>query len=89
LAQEHGNVLQMECDPLTIESDRDKLWVILSNLVTNACKFTRAGMVQVEIRVREEMLDLSVRDTGVGITRERQATFWHEFTQVEKRQGRG
>jgi signal transduction histidine kinase len=89
LAQEHGNVLQMECDPLTIESDRDKLWVILSNLVTNACKFTRAGMVQVEIRVREEMLDLSVRDTGVGITRERQATLWHEFTQVEKRQGRG
>ena len=89
LAREHGNELQIECDPLTIQGDRDKLWVILSNLVTNACKFTQAGLVQVEIRAGDQVLDLSVRDTGVGITRERQDSLWHEFTPVEKRQGRG
>jgi signal transduction histidine kinase len=89
LAREHGNELQIACDPLTIESDRDKVWVILSNLVTNACKFTRSGIVQVEIRAKDQLLELSVLDTGVGITPERQQALWHEFTQVEKRQGRG
>jgi signal transduction histidine kinase len=88
LAREHGNALELECDPLTVVSDRDKLWVILSNLVTNACKFTRDGQVAVEIRVKDQVLDLSVRDTGPGITREIQDRLGQEFTQVERRDGR-
>jgi two-component system, NarL family, sensor histidine kinase BarA len=88
LATEHGNALEFECDPLTIQSDRDKLWVIVSNLVTNACKFTREGRVQIEIRVKGQILDLSVRDNGPGIARELQDRLWQEFTPVERRDGR-
>jgi signal transduction histidine kinase len=88
LANEHGNILEIECDPLIVLSDRDKLWVILSNLTTNACKFTRGGLIQVSIRVQDQRLELSVRDNGPGISRELQDGLWHEFTQVERGNGR-
>jgi signal transduction histidine kinase len=88
LANEHGNVLEIDCDPAIVSSDRDKLWVILSNLITNASKFTRGGRIQVAIRVQNEVLELSVRDNGPGITSEMQDRLWREFAQVERGNGR-
>jgi len=88
LAKEHANVLEFDCDPNTVVGDRDKLWVILSNLVTNACKFTHGGLVQVQVRATEQELLLAVRDNGPGITQELQERLWQEFTQVERRDGR-
>jgi signal transduction histidine kinase len=83
LAKEHGNSLELECDSLTVVGDRDKLWVILSNLITNACKFTRNGTVRVAIRVRDRSLQFSVSDTGRGITQDLQKRVWREFTRGE------
>jgi signal transduction histidine kinase len=88
LANEHGNVLEIEYDPLVVLCDRDKLWVILSNLTTNACKFTRGGLIQVTIRVQNQVLELSVHDNGPGITSEMQDRLWREFAQVERGNGR-
>lgn len=88
LANEHGNVLEIDSDPVVVSSDRDKLWVILSNLTTNASKFTRGGRIQVSIRVQNEVLEISVRDNGPGITGEMQDRLWREFAQVERGNGR-
>jgi signal transduction histidine kinase len=50
-----------------VYGDRTKIRTILRNLVANAIKFTPAGVVDVVLDVREAVLLLEVRDTGIGI----------------------
>ncbi len=62
---------------------------ILSNLVSNAIKFTREGSVRVHIRgeaLEGEMLrvHLGVEDTGIGISLEEQGRLFRPFAQVER-----
>ncbi|MFC5699478.1 ATP-binding protein [Pseudomonas sp. GCM10022186] len=62
---------------------------ILSNLVSNAIKFTREGSVRVHIEGEEPepgMLRVSLRveDTGIGISEEDQARLFRPFAQVER-----
>jgi len=64
--------------------DRTRVRQILLNLVSNAIKFTRNG--QIRIRVRrdgERHLDISVRDTGIGIPADKLAVIFLPFTQVD------
>jgi signal transduction histidine kinase len=67
----NGMVLELnrpvECPPLF--GDRDKLKIILRNLVGNAVKFTHAGRVTIGAHFdpKEQMIQFSVRDNGVGI----------------------
>jgi adenylate cyclase len=56
----------------------------LLNLVSNACKFTENGVITVEAaRAGDEGVDLSVRDTGIGISPEQLATLFQSFTQAD------
>jgi len=65
--------------------DADRVRQIFHNLVGNAIKFTERGRIEVSIRFdpQEESLQVSVRDTGMGIAREDQATIFDEFRQVD------
>jgi signal transduction histidine kinase len=67
-----------------IETDRRKFNLILSNLLSNASKFTpEGGKIRVEGRVEEGEIVVSVSDTGIGIpTKERERIF-APFYQVE------
>ena len=71
----------------TIESDRQKLQLILLELVTNALKFTEKG--KIEMRVRRlaqgarEMLEIAIADTGIGIRREDQELIFEDFRQLD------
>ncbi len=57
-----------EVPELIIDFDPDKLTIILSNLISNAIKYTPAGgQVTVEITQQETALKLAVSDTGLGI----------------------
>ena len=56
---------------------------VLLNLLSNALKFTpEGGRVEVHARVLDGIVEISVTDTGVGITPEDQATVFEEFRQV-------
>jgi cell cycle sensor histidine kinase DivJ len=56
--------------PLEVDADGRALKQIALNLISNALKFTpRGGFVSVTMRASAGMLDLSVADTGVGISR--------------------
>jgi two-component system sensor histidine kinase ChiS len=64
-----------------VEVDEDRVQQILFNLVGNAVKFTQAGAVEVSAKARDEWLDVTVSDTGPGISAERLETIFESFSQ--------
>src|SRR5262245_41453160 len=63
-----------------------RLRQILLNLLSNACKFTKAGEVELAARKvsnGSSFVEFSVSDTGIGMTAEQQAKLFQEFTQAD------
>jgi signal transduction histidine kinase len=74
--------------PPLLEGDPVRLRLILLNLVGNAVKFTAHGEVSIGVALMEEspqgaLLRVTVRDTGIGIPSEVQATPFEPFTQAD------
>ena len=70
------------------EGDVIRLRQMLSNLLNNAIKFTRAGFVRVEVseqaaRDGEAQIEFTVSDSGIGIAPEVQARLFQPFTQAD------
>src|SRR5262249_57983780 len=82
------NTLEIECarDIGTIHGDLTKVRQILFNLLSNACKFTRNGMITLTAqRERVEAHDwivFQVSDTGIGMTPDQQARVFEAFAQA-------
>ena len=56
----------------------------LLNLVSNACKFTEEGVITLEAsRPGQGWIEVSVSDTGIGISREHLGKLFHSFTQAD------
>ncbi|MDR5824743.1 MULTISPECIES: ATP-binding protein [unclassified Caballeronia] len=66
-----------------LESDAHRVRQIVTNLVTNAIKYTDTGSVEVHFMRTEKRLDISVIDTGPGIPREQLPLIFQEFTQLD------
>lgn len=89
----HRKGLELLCNvhsdvPDALEGDAGRLRQVLMNLVGNAIKFTAKGEVQVDIEAEassDEMVALAliVRDTGIGIARDKQAAIFHAFQQED------
>ena len=76
--------LDLPEDLSEIETDRRKFNLILSNLLSNASKFTpEGGKIRVEGRVEEGEAVVSVRDTGIGIPAKERERIFAPFYQVE------
>ena len=87
LAREKGIELDVETEGELPElfTDRTKLKQILLNLLSNAIKFTAEGGVLMRAgRTEEERIQISVRDTGIGIKDEDQETIFDDFRQVDQ-----
>ncbi len=63
--------------------DPTRVRQIISNLVSNALKFTESGEVQVVVSHLDEGVVISVRDTGIGIPQDRVAKLFGQFEQVD------
>jgi GAF domain-containing protein len=63
--------------------DERRLTQVLLNLVGNAIKFTDSGEVVIKARASSGSFDLSVRDTGPGISAADQAKLFQEFQQAD------
>ncbi|AOY75056.1 sensor histidine kinase [Clostridium formicaceticum] len=64
--------------------DPDKIERIVLNLVSNAIKFTQAGgKIEVNLRDKEAHIEISVKDTGIGIPEDMQQLIFQYFTQVD------
>lgn len=64
--------------------DRMRLRQIALNLINNAIKFTESGKVSLDIKVKEDTVTVSVKDTGLGISIEDQKIIFNEFRQGDK-----
>jgi PAS domain S-box-containing protein len=71
--------------PIFIRGDRNRLKQILLNLIGNSIKFTHKGGITVKAEVFEEKghCQFSVIDTGIGISKEKQAKLFQKFVQAD------
>ncbi|WP_253265735.1 transporter substrate-binding domain-containing protein [Aeromonas media] len=63
--------------------DAVRVGQVVSNLLSNAVKFTEAGEIAIRVSYHDHRLSLQVRDTGIGIAREKQDNLFIPFKQVE------
>ncbi|ALM49744.1 hypothetical protein AMR72_13035 [Flavobacterium psychrophilum] len=72
-------------------SDPYRIKQVLTNLVSNAIKFTPEGSVEVTAKIEGNNIYISVIDTGIGIARKKHGDVFKEFTQahsgIEKKFG--
>jgi len=86
-AMKHNINLKKELDPELefLEADRQKLKQILFNLLSNAVKFSKSGAGSITITTKkyDEMVQISVSDTGIGIKKENVGKLFKKFQQIE------
>ena len=85
LADKKGLGLTVETEGVNtmVEGDRIRLTQILNNLLTNAVKFTPVGYVHVGVRYADGWLRFFVRDTGTGISEDRQKNLFKAFERLD------
>ncbi|MBU6341535.1 MAG: response regulator, partial [Bacteroidetes bacterium] len=89
-AEEKGNKIFLEADeqvPDLLVGDPLRLSQVITNLVSNAVKFTDNGNIYLRYHLRERkdnqvFIELSVQDTGIGIAPEHQEKIFELFTQA-------
>lgn len=86
-AEEKGLTLTVELDsalPEKINTDRQRLDQIIKNLISNAIKFTDHGSVTVSLqRDAGDQFAVSVKDTGIGIPKDKLDVVFEAFQQVD------
>ena len=67
----------------SVITDNTRLTQVLTNLISNALKFTDKGFVKAEYKVKENFLEFCVSDTGIGIPQEFYYKIFDRFYQVQ------
>ncbi|MCG9792445.1 response regulator [Flavobacterium algicola] len=70
-------------DHAFITTDREKVFAVLTNLVKNAINHTQRGTIEFGYVLRGEFLEFYVKDTGIGVPKNRQAAIFERFIQAD------
>jgi signal transduction histidine kinase/CheY-like chemotaxis protein/streptogramin lyase len=96
LAEQKNIELEFESteNPLVLDYDPEKLNHIISNLLTNAIKFTPEGgkvriLVEAHRNITPPLYQFSVIDTGIGITQDKLPNIFDRFFQTEDKENQG
>ena len=89
-ASDNGDLVLVDVDralPAKVRGDAPRLRQVLTNLISNAVKFTRHGWVRVRARCEpagehQVILSFSVADSGLGMSREEQRRLFQNFSQA-------
>jgi len=91
MQMQNNNTFHVQLDediPKSIEGNAVQLSQVLMNLVGNACKFTQDGAIFIKAQLLQSnattcSIEFSIRDTGMGIPKEKQESIFDEFSQVD------
>ncbi len=92
-ANDKGVTIEMQCPVYTANADRGKVKQVLLNLLTNAIKYNREnGQIFVTTRPitnheDQAFIQIAVRDTGYGISKENQKHMFEKFYRVSDTAG--
>ena len=75
-------LLAPELPELIFTSDKNRLYQVLVNFVTNALKFTSEGSIVIDYRINGNEVRFSVKDTGIGIAPEKQKAIFTRFVKL-------
>jgi signal transduction histidine kinase len=73
----------LETEGLHIRTDREKLDTILTQLLKNAVKYTKKGSIEIAYEQKGDYIEYSVKDTGIGIEKDKQQSIFGRFTQAD------
>ena len=85
-ASQHGVTLQLHApdEPLWVNIDNDRITQVLTNLVSNAVKFSpRSAVVEVTLSRRDESVRIEILDHGSGIPDEFRSRIFQKFSQAD------
>jgi signal transduction histidine kinase len=87
IANQKKSKIITEIDPGLdiIDADKDRIRQVLFNLLNNAIKFSKPeGIVTITAKKEEDMVQISVSDTGIGIKEEDMGRLFKEFEQIDR-----
>jgi PAS domain S-box-containing protein len=67
-----------------IHTDPARLKQVIYNLINNALKFTQEGFVEIGYSIQDPNVEFFIRDTGIGVTPEKQQIIFDRFRQVDE-----
>ncbi|MCP4630150.1 MAG: response regulator [bacterium] len=73
-------------DTPLVDGDENRLQQIMFNLVGNAVKYTESGSIKVSARNKENDIEVSVSDTGIGIPEDRLEDVFKSFEQIQSQE---
>ena len=77
-------------DPIPCWADLDRVCEVLDNLLSNAVKYSPdGGEIRIELRRKEDVATVTVRDRGIGIPAHEQAAIFARFRRGEEARHRG
>ena len=80
--------LSLPKSPVNIYVDPDKISEVMSNLISNAIKYTpEKGRIKVELKDKKNQVEVFVSDTGVGIAKENLPKVFSKFQQFSRMPG--
>ncbi|MBM3227175.1 MAG: response regulator, partial [Candidatus Tectomicrobia bacterium] len=83
------NTFQVVCDETlgSMRADVTRVWQVLVNLLSNACKFTEEGTVTLTVTPQQSAgkawISFQITDTGIGMTAEQQGRLFQAFAQAD------
>jgi PAS domain S-box-containing protein len=73
----------LPADEAVIESDREKIYAILTNLVKNAIKYSDTGTIEFGYNLKNKYLEFFIKDTGIGIPHDKKDVIFDRFVQAD------
>jgi len=84
-AAEHKLSVSLPTDPIYLDGDLTRLAQVFSNLLTNSAKYTKpGGHIWISAQSRENEIEISVRDDGIGIPSQALFHVFDMFSQVDR-----